>query len=654
MRRLFLILVLLPLPVGAQMAPEDYLRLTFVSEPEISPDGSQVAFTVRTVSDDGRSREGAIWLVRTDDFSDPVQLSPGTSDSNPRWSPDGTTISYVSDDAIHLIPAAGGEPQTLVTFRQGSISSHQWAPDGRRILVSLDLDVEVDDPTVEDEAEPGPDIIVVRDALYKEDGRGYLESRRRHLWRVEVPSGRAERLTTGDLRWEDHAPSVSPDGGRVVFGRDRTGEEFDGAHDRGVWFVALDGGTPEALEMPDGRAETPIWAPGNDAVVYRFTPERYTRPHLYLHSIVDNTRIRLTDGVDRVPTNLLWHPSGSHLYYTADRRGTHPLYRIARDGSGEQPLFGEDGFVRDVSVSADGNRLAFTYENERFPPEVWISDEQGRAPRPLTDFNGELLQSLDLRRLEEVAFQNREGFPLQGFILPPHDFVEGERYPLILNIKGGPAGMWGNAWFPEFQMLAAAGYGVAFVNYRGSTGYGFRHQDAVRMDYGGADATDNLEFLDEVLARHDWIDPERLYVTGGSHGGFLTAWLTTRTDRFRAAVTQRMVSNWISEAGTQEYPPRRMADEFGGTIWERFDFYWERSPLAHAPDVTTPTLIIHSDEDMITPIGQGQEWFYALKAVGVETEMVIFRGETHDLSRTGTPINLVERLRRIIDWFERW
>jgi dipeptidyl aminopeptidase/acylaminoacyl peptidase len=227
-------------------------------------------------------------------------------------------------------------------------------------------------------------------------------------------------------------------------------------------------------------------------------------------------------------------------------------------------------------------------------------------------------------------------------------------HPMVLNIKGGPGGMWGRAWMPEFQVLSAAGYAVVFVNYRGSSGYGHTFQSAVRRDYGGADARDNLRLVDEALSRFGWIDPERLFITGGSHGGFLTNWITTETTRFRAAVTQRSVSNWISEAGTQAYPPRAMREEFGGTIWENYPLYWERSPLSRADRVRTPTLVIHSDQDQITPLGQGQEWFFALKAVGTPVEMVIFEGEGHELSRSGTPVNLVERLRRIVDWFDRW
>ena len=247
---------------------------------------------------------------------------------------------------------------------------------------------------------------------------------------------------------------------------------------------------------------------------------------------------------------------------------------------------------------------------------------------------------------ERFSFTHDGGGTADAFVLQPVGYEEGQTYPLVLNIKGGPGGMWGHQWFHEMQMLAAAGYGVIFTNYRGSTGYGYDFQSEVRLDYGGVDFRDNMTLVDEALKRYDWIDAERLLVTGGSHGGFLTNWITTQTNRFRAAVTQRSVSNWISETGTQAFPPRQMNAEFGGSLWENYDLYWDRSPLQFADQVTTPTLIIHSQDDHITPIGQGMAWFYALKNVGVPTELVMFSGEGHDLSRDGTPVNLVERLGR--------
>ena len=235
------------------------------------------------------------------------------------------------------------------------------------------------------------------------------------------------------------------------------------------------------------------------------------------------------------------------------------------------------------------------------------------------------------------------------------DFDRNRRYPVILNIKGGPGGMWGHQWFHEIQMMAANGYGVFFTNYRGSHGYGFDHQKEVFQDYGGADYEDNMDGLEMALQQYEWIDEDQLFVTGGSHGGFLTNWITAHQgDRFRAAVTQRSVSNWISEAGTQMYEPQMMRDEFGGTIWENYDLYWGRSPLKYADQVETPTRIIHSDSDQITPIGQGEEWYYALKINEVPVDMAVFEGEGHGLSRAGTPVNLVKRLELILEWFEKY
>jgi dipeptidyl aminopeptidase/acylaminoacyl peptidase len=307
-----------------------------------------------------------------------------------------------------------------------------------------------------------------------------------------------------------------------------------------------------------------------------------------------------------------------------------------------------------MTLSRDGTLLAFTLEDEKRLAEVWVKDVAGGASRQLTRFNESLLESLHLQTAEEFWFTNDAGLDVQGFLIRPVGWVEGKKYPLILNIHGGPSGMWGHGWFHEFQMMAARGYAVCFINYRGSTGYGFDFQKVVRQDYGGVDYRDNMQGLDAVLERYDWIDGDRLGVTGGSHGGFLTNWIISQTDRFRAAVTQRSVSNWISEHGQQQYTPRQMRLEFGGTPWENYDLYWDRSPIKYADRIRTPTLIIHSDEDHICPIGQGEELFYALKIHDVPTEMIVFKGESHNLSRSGKPVNLVERLKRMIDWFERY
>jgi dipeptidyl aminopeptidase/acylaminoacyl peptidase len=676
---LFALCTLLSTPMGGAaqlprgMVPEDLHRLTTLSDPQVTPDGSVVAFVVRQVSDDLRSREGGIWITPTDGTGEPIRLTPGTRDALPRWSPDGMLLLYLEaapdgDDPpsarLRTISRTGGAPTTVLELRQGSVRDAQWLRSGR-ILLTLNLNPEVRDPR--EPAPPrdpqAPNRTIVRDAVYQADGVGLLGPERLHLWVLDPAVGSLAPVTAGDPRWNDREVQASPDGTGVVFQRDASGEEYDGAFPRSLWFLDVDaapGTEPARVQaFVDGRAESPRWSPDGRSIVYRFRPAPYARVHL---QVADRTPAprgpssprTLTLDADLDPQNPLWHASGQFLYFTADHRGTHPLYRVNANGSDLRPLFGEDGFVTSPRVSADGRRLVFLYENEVNPPELWTAEADGRNPRPLTRFNRGLLDELDLSRVEEIELLNDAGQLLQGFLIRPVGWTRESSAPLVLNIKGGPGGMWGRRWHPEFQILAGAGYAVAFVNYRGSSGYGHGFQSAVRLDYGGGDARDNLAFLDEVLSRNAWVDRNRLFITGGSHGGFLTNWITTETPRFRAAATDRSVSNWISEAGTQAYPPRAMRVEFGGTIWENPTLYWDRSPISRAYRVRTPTLVLHAEDDRITPLGQGQEWFFALKALGVPTELVIFHGDGHELPRSGTPVNLAERIRRIVEWFDRW
>jgi dipeptidyl aminopeptidase/acylaminoacyl peptidase len=692
-------------PVGLQdaprgMVPEDYYDFRFVSDPRISPDGRHVLFVVGTVAEDRRTRESRIWIVPTDGGEEARPFTRGPSDRAPRWSPDGSRIAFLArrdeETQLHLIPIDGGEAYAATKLHQGSISDFDWAPDGRAVLLTLALDPEVEDPTREEEEEPDPraDVVEIRHALYKSDGTGYLDERRRGLWVLEL-DGEASgdgsslrRLTDPTPDANDRNAEIAPDGRAVFLNADRTGGEYEGGFNQDLWTVPWDGGEARRIPTPAGRAESPVLSPDGRWMVYRHTEERYARAELHLVPVPALDRegseapepVVLTADVDLGHGDVRWAPSGEALFFVADFRGSRPLFRLpvtagapdlvpggpvalpepVRDGAGwgspgpAAPLLGSEGSIGGYTVSRDGSRIAFTIEDEATLPQVWVADGDGSNARRLASVNDALLESLDLGRLEEFRFANEVGIEVQGFLLRPVGWVEGRRFPLVLNIKGGPSGMWGRQWFHESQMMAARGYAVAFVNYRGSTGYGHGFQSEVRLDYGGADARDNLLAVDTVLARNPWIDPDRLFVTGGSHGGFLTNWITTRTERFRAAVTQRSVSNWISEAGTQQYTPAEMREEFGGTIWENFDLYWDRSPLAHAHRVRTPTLVIHSDQDLITPLGQGEEWFFALKALDVPVEMVVFQGEGHGLSRGGTPVNLVERLRRILDWFDRW
>ena len=640
------------------MQPADYYRFQVMGDPQISPDGTEVVFVRTTVADDRRSRETSLWLVPTDASSEPRPFTSETSDRSPRWSPDGEYIAFLSGRGdgtqLHRIRRDGGEAEAVTDIRQGSISAFQWLPDSESFLLTLTIDPAVDDPTeAAPEVEgPTPDTIVVRDAAYRTGPGRYLDRTRRTLWLLS-PADDSPRRLVADSAWHVHNAQVSPDGQQVAFNADMTGEEFDGGFNQDLHLLSLAGGEVRTLATPAGRAQRPLFAPDGESLLYHHQADRYEPTELHRISLEGGDPEVLHDGMALTTSGVLWPQGADAPFFGADHRGSRPLFQLTPDG-GEALLLGERASVEGPTYSREGDRVVFIRHDEVSLPEVWTARSDGSQARALSDLNRGLLDSLALEPLERFTFEHDGGGTLDGFLLRPVGFQEGESYPVVLNIKGGPGGMWGHQWFHENHMLAAAGYGVVFTNYRGSTGWGHEFQSQVRLDYGGVDFRDNMTLVDEVLERFDWIDQERLLVTGGSHGGFLTNWITTRTDRFRAAVTQRSVSNWISEAGTQTYPPRGMNAEFGGSLWENFDYYWDRSPLQFAHRVTTPTLVIHSKDDHITPIGQGQEWFYALKNVGVPTEMVMFEGEGHGLSRGGTPVNLVERLNQLLRWFEEW
>lgn len=637
------------------MQPEDYYQFVFVADPQLAPDGRSVAFVHSTIDDDKRTRNSNLWLVATDGKSQPRQLSFSNGDRSPRWSPDGRQLAFISGrgdgQQLYVLPMAGGEARALTELKQAGIRDFSWSPDGKQLLLTLSVDPTIADPTKakakSDEAEA--DVVVIRHALYKSDGSGYLNERRSGLWLLDIASEQLTQLT-GDARWHDHSAQFSPDGKQIVFASDRSSNALEGSMQQDLYLYQLSDGSTTRLDTLSGQASSPQWSPDGRQLLYQYQADYFEPQQLIVHQLRNGSNKAVARDWDRNASSMHWL-TNERILLGADHLGARPLFELDVRRDNNRIRLSEQGSASNVTVASNGKHLSYLWQDEQNLPEIWYQDGN-KAPQQLTQFNQALLAGLTLQPLQSFWFEHEQG-QSQGFLLKPVGWQAGQSYPLVLNIKGGPGGMWGHQWFHEFQMMAAAGYAVVFTNYRGSTGYGFAHQNSVHADYGGVDYRDNIAVLDHVLQQHDWLDASRLYITGGSHGGFLTNWITSQTDRFKAAVTQRSVSNWISEAGTQQYPPNSMRREFAGTIWQNFDLYWNRSPLKYANQVSTPTLIIHSTDDHITPIGQGEEWFYALKANEVPTEMVVFKGEGHSLSRNGTPVNLVERLKRILDWFER-
>lgn len=632
---------------------EDYYDVVALADTQISKDGSLVAFVKTTVKEDKQGRNSNIWLSKAG--AKPFQFTRENSDFSPVFTPDGQSMLFLSGrdsgTALYQISTSGGEAQELLRLEQGSIGSVAVHPNGTELLLNLRIDPSVENPLEKaEEEEKSADITVITDAVYKRQG-GYLNSNRSGLWRYSLES---ESLTaiTGNSEWHESSASYSPNGECIAYASNRHPQANEGYFSSSI-FVNC-GDEERELATPVGHASSPVWT-GNNSLAYVYRADPYAAPDLQHYDLTIDAYQVLAQAMDHSPSQLQY--AANALWFTTDDRGSRTLQTSDLNQGGYRYVAGRGMSMSDLAIATNGT-IAWVEHNEVTLPRMMkansIASLSDSEITQLTDFNTALQQQLDLAEFEVFQAENERGDILDVFFLRPTSVRQGESYPLILNIKGGPGGMWGHQWFQEVQLMRARGYAVVFTNYRGSSGYGQDFADQVRLDYGGADYRDNIVALDAALERYSWLNKDRLFITGGSHGGFLTNWATTQTNRFHAAVTQRSVSNWISEAGTQAFPPLSMIREFGGSIWENYDYYWDRSPLKYADQVTTPTLIIHSDGDHITPIGQGEEWFYALKANEVPVELVVFAGEGHGLSRAGKPINLVERLNRIVDWFDRY
>ncbi|EGN75731.1 dipeptidyl aminopeptidase/acylaminoacyl peptidase [Idiomarina sp. A28L] len=632
---------------------EDYYDVVSLSGTQINHSGDLIAFVKTTVGENKRSRDSNIWLSRNG--NSPIQFTREKSDFSPVFSPDGQSMLFLSGrdngTALYQISTSGGEAQELLRLEQGSISSVAIHPNGTELLLNLRIDPSVENPLEKaDEANASPDVTVITNAVYKRQG-GYLSADQSGLWRYNLESKSLTSIT-GNSEWHEGSASFSPNGDCITYASNRHPQANDGYFSSSI-FVRC-GENERELATPVGHASSPVWT-GNHSIAYVYRADADAAPDLQHYDLTIDAYQMLAQSMDHGPSGLQY--AANALWFTTDDRGSRTLQTVDLNQGGYRYVAGRGVSVSDVAISPAGS-LAWVEHNEATLPRLVkaqsINDLEAKNTVVLSNFNDGLQAQLDLAEFEVFQTENERGDILDVFFLRPISVQQGQSYPLILNIKGGPGGMWGHQWFQEMQLMRARGYAVVFTNYRGSSGYGQDFADQVRLDYGGADYRDNIVALDATLARYSWLNEERLFITGGSHGGFLTNWATTQTDRFRAAVTQRSVSNWISEAGTQAFPPLSMIREFGGSIWENYDYYWDRSPLKYANKVVTPTLIIHSNGDHITPIGQGEEWFYALKANDVPVELVVFANEGHGLSRAGKPINLVERLNRIINWFDRY
>ncbi len=659
---------------------EDYYGMTFVGDAALSPAGDRLAFTVTRVIEAENRRHRTIWMAELRDgvlVGEPFEFTDPTRDAaGPQWSPDGRLLSFQSrrDDEpgpwFIRMEGARGE-----AFRiEGLEGSPIWSPDGNWIAFLKRVDAE--------DAERGPrvgwiapdaitttlnrerfDGRVITHPRYKSDGTNPLlphpDSRgQMQIFVLPAAGGEARQVT--DAPFDVGSVSWSADGERFYFGGDEASEEvFTRSGD--LFSVAVEGGEIRRLTGGPGTGiwRSPIPSPDGRSLAFFYssaTPNEPTALQVVAlgadGGFAGDPRT-LLDGRDLSAGAPRWSRDGSTLRFTSSQRGESHLYELEVANGEVRQITSGARQIGSLDETPDGRILAYTSTDAASPAELFVARGDGSNEMRVTGFNDTWVEEVALMPAEEITWRVADGTEIQGWVIPPVGHVPGREYPLILKAHGGPHGSYGHTFFQTFHLLSAAGFYVFYPNPRGSTGYGHDFQYAQLGGWGLVDEEDFLTGLDAVLARYPDIDPARVGVSGGSYGGYVTNWLTARSDRFAAAVTSRSIASlenlWgISDAlGTLEY-------EFGGVPWEIPEVYREASPIAHVGNVTAPTLIIHSEFDHRTPMADGELWYRALLRQGVPVEFVRYPRSSHGLSRTGEPWLLVDRLERIRSWFVHW
>jgi dipeptidyl aminopeptidase/acylaminoacyl peptidase len=652
------------------VTPEDYFAFEFLSDPRISPDGKLVAYVVTTVDQKQNRRHSSIWMTAIDGTRSPWQFTTSAQNSSsPRWSPDGQWLAFISSrpSAEPSVPRAGSEsgssearPQAWVLSMSGGearrvtnlkngITSFQWSPDGKR-LACLSRTGPSDTRM---ENRERSDVRHYSHISYKFNDTGWFDDRRSHIWIVDAKSGAAKQITSGD-DWNDADPRWSPDGTRIAFVSNRTGKEYEEDRNTDVWVIAAEGGGLTKISDHDESDASPRWSPDGKTIAFVGRVREDADPKIWLAPSVGGAPSLLAArNLDLIPTDLEWAEDGRALYFQAGVKAETHLFRVDVASQEIAKVTSGPRAIRGADLNDKTRKMVYAANDFKRLDDLYVADVSGQNERKLTRMNEALWHQLELADVERITYKSADGWDVDGFLVKPIGWQEGKKYPMILSVHGGPAGIYGVDWYHEFQVYAARGWAVFFCNPRGSTGYGEKFERGIVGEWGGKDYQDIMNGVDAILNKHSWIDRDRLGVTGGSYGGFMTNWIVGHTNMFKAAVTLRSLSNFISDDGTRDGAYRHKRD-FGGDIFEKFDMFWDRSPLKYAKNVKTPTLILHSDNDYRVPIEQGEQWFRALKHFGVTTEIVFFPRENHNLTRTGEPKHLVESLNWQIYWFDRF
>jgi len=685
---------------------KDLFKFVWVADPQISPDGSQVVF-VRVTADEKKDQyETGIWVAKTDGSEPPRKLTGGSRDNSPRWSADGRKLAFVRSvekdgrpqpAQLFVLAMDGGEARAVTEIPRGA-GNPQWSPDGRTIAFSSsarpdelkkeqekkDAAAKEEDKTPDEEKKEKPhesDVRVITSAVYRANGVadfGYVDSDRpSHIWTVAVPDGAAppetpRQITSGEFAENNF--QWSPDGTRIYFVSNRVKEPYYYPNDSDLYSVPVGGGEATKVVSIDGTISDYTFSPDGKRIAFigtlHGTPVRsYSQSDLWVADLPSGTPRNLTASYDfdvdggiggdqraprgGAPSAPAWSKDGRSLFVKIGEQGDANIKRVDVASGKMDPVTRGHQDVMAYTADASAQRAAVILSTQTVVGDVQVLDLASGAMKKLTSFNDDLFNQLTLSEPEEIWYTSFDGKKIQGWILKPADFDASRKYPMILEIHGGPHSAYGNTFTHEFQWMAAKGYVVFFTNPRGSSNYGQDFGNIIQFKYPGDDYKDLMAGVDEILKK-GYVDENRMGVTGGSGGGLLTNWVVTQTTRFKAAVSQRDISDWTTFWYTADFWL------FNPTWFQKAPFedpqdFDKRSPITYVKNIQTPLMFILGDEDWRTPPSAGgEQLFRALKYLKRPTVMVRFPDESHELSRSGKPWHRVERLQHIVGWMDKY
>ncbi|MDQ6758464.1 MAG: S9 family peptidase [Acidobacteriota bacterium] len=674
---------------GAEKRPiteTDLYAFQWIADPQISPDGATVVYTHVVVNKKKDGYDTALWMVPAK--GGPARhLTDGPRDSGARWSPDGRQIAFSRSvekngkpepAQIFLLSMEGGEARPLTDVPKGA-SGPAWSPDGKRIAFTSQAVAKDFEKAEKEKADEKSDVRVITRAVYRSNGAGYPEAdRAAHIWTVPVPEvldepQKARQITFGNF--EEQSVFWSRDGAKLFFISNRVPESYYETPDTDLYSVNSDGGSISKLIHIEGTISNAVLSPDGEQIAFvgdlTGKPQRsYSKPDLFVTRVDGGaTPKNLTTAYDfdigggvggdqAAPrgggrSQPFWSADGKSIYTVAAEEGRANLKKVDASTGQVTALTTGDQAVQSYTATQDGTKAAVLISTATNIGDIAVVDVPSGKTTQLTHSNEKLFSQLNVTQPEAIWYKSFDGKRIHAFVQKPPDFSNGKKYPLILNIHGGPHAAYGYTFDHEIQWMAAKGYVVLYPNPRGSTSYGQDFGNIIQYRYPGDDYKDLMAGVDELI-RLGWVDPDRMGVTGGSGGGLLTNWVVTQTDRFHAAASQRSIADWRDFWYTADFS-LFTPSWFRGAPWKEEADFKARSPITYIERVHTPLMLIEGEADYRTPPSSGgEQMFRALKYLRRPTVMVRFPGESHELSRSGTPRHRVERLQHIVGWMDKY